>query len=149
MIKVKGYAAHNPSQELCPYAFERKEVGVHEVLIRILYCGICHADIHQARNEYGNTMYPLVPGHEIVGRIERVGPQVAKFRNGDLVGVGYFMDLLYGSVFVSVKCNKEKRANQLSLRFYARKLINPDLKNEPPTGFEPATYALRMRRSTS
>jgi uncharacterized zinc-type alcohol dehydrogenase-like protein len=92
MIKAKGYAAQSPTEELRPYSFERKNVGSHQVLIRILYCGICHADIHQARNEYGNTHYPLVPGHEIVGRIKQVGPQVTQFNSGELVGVGYFID---------------------------------------------------------
>ncbi|ADB39774.1 NAD(P)-dependent alcohol dehydrogenase [Spirosoma linguale] len=92
MIQARGYAALGSSQALRPYAFERKEVDARQVLIRILYCGICHADIHQARNEYGNTHYPLVPGHEIVGRIERVGPLVTQFNAGDLVGVGYFID---------------------------------------------------------
>ncbi|WP_426588275.1 NAD(P)-dependent alcohol dehydrogenase [Mucilaginibacter sp. R-33] len=92
MIKSKGYAAHNASSGLVPFEFERAEPGKEEVLIDILYCGICHADIHQAKNEYGGTMYPLVPGHEIIGRVKATGENVTKFRSGDLIGVGYFID---------------------------------------------------------
>lgn len=92
MIKSKGYAAHNAANELVPFEFERKEPKNDEVLIDILFCGICHADIHQSKNEYGGTIYPFVPGHEIVGRIKSIGNQVAKFKVNDLVGVGYFID---------------------------------------------------------
>ena len=92
MIKSKGYAAHNASSGLEPFGFERTDPGKNEVLIDILYCGICHADIHQAKNEYGGTIYPLVPGHEIVGRVKSIGESVTKFQAGDLVGVGYFIN---------------------------------------------------------
>jgi len=92
MIKSKGYAAHNAANELVPFEFERKEPKNDEVLIDILFCGICHADIHQSKNEYGGTMYPFVPGHEIVGRIKSIGNQITKFKVNDLVGVGYFID---------------------------------------------------------
>lgn len=91
MIKSKGYAAHNAVNGLTPFEFERKEPKNDEVLIDILFCGICHADIHQSKNEYGGTKYPLVPGHEIVGRIKSVGKDVTKFKIDDLVGVGYFI----------------------------------------------------------
>ena len=92
MIKAKGYAAHNAKALLVPFYFERKEPAINDLLIDILYCGICHADIHQSKNEYGGTRYPLVPGHEIVGRVRTTGDQVTKFKAGDLVGVGYFID---------------------------------------------------------
>jgi uncharacterized zinc-type alcohol dehydrogenase-like protein len=92
MIQAKGYAAHSETAELVPFPFERREVGTQDVLIEILYCGICHSDIHTARNEWGGTRYPVVPGHEIVGRIVRVGEQVTRFRPGDLAGVGCFVD---------------------------------------------------------
>lgn len=92
MIASKGYAAHAAGQDLVPYQFNRQPLASHEVLIRILYCGICHADIHQSRNEYGGTTYPLVPGHEIVGRVIDTGSAVNKFKPGDLVGVGYFIN---------------------------------------------------------
>jgi len=91
MIKAKGYAAHNAEEILVPFHFERKEPGAHDILIHILYCGVCHADVHQSKNEYGGTIYPLVPGHEIVGRVKATGNEVTRFRTGDLVGVGYFI----------------------------------------------------------
>ncbi|WP_343670807.1 NAD(P)-dependent alcohol dehydrogenase [Chitinophaga sp.] len=90
-MTAKGYAAHNTTDPLTPYSFERNEPGPHEVLIDILYCGICHADVHQSRNEYGHTQYPFVPGHEIVGRVRTTGQEVTKYKQGDLVGVGYFI----------------------------------------------------------
>src|SRR5688572_25497756 len=92
MIPTKGYAAPSATEDLKPFSFERREVGPHDVLIDILYCGVCHSDIHQARNEWGGSMYPLVPGHEIVGRISKVGAEVTKFKEGDLAGVGCFVD---------------------------------------------------------
>jgi uncharacterized zinc-type alcohol dehydrogenase-like protein len=92
MIPAKGYAAPNDTDDLIPYSFDRREVGAHDVLIDILYCGVCHSDIHQARNEWGGSRYPLVPGHEIVGRISQVGESVTKFKVGDLAGVGCFVD---------------------------------------------------------
>ncbi|QIH34554.1 NAD(P)-dependent alcohol dehydrogenase [Sphingobacterium sp. DR205] len=92
MIPTKGYAAHSPTTELAPFNFERSEPKDTDVLIEISYCGICHADIHQAKNEYGGTIYPLVPGHEIVGRIKSVGSNAKKFKVGEMVGVGYFID---------------------------------------------------------
>jgi uncharacterized zinc-type alcohol dehydrogenase-like protein len=92
MIKTTGYAAPDATTPLAPFSFERREVGSHDVLIEILYCGVCHSDIHQVRNEWGNSIYPMVPGHEIVGRIARVGPEVTRFKEGDLAGVGCFVD---------------------------------------------------------
>jgi uncharacterized zinc-type alcohol dehydrogenase-like protein len=92
MIKTNGYAAQNATTPLEPFSFERREPGLHDVLIEILYCGVCHSDIHQVRNEWGNSIYPMVPGHEIVGRIVRVGSEVTRFKEGDLAGVGCFVD---------------------------------------------------------
>lgn len=92
MIQTKGYAANDTEGKLVPMDFQRKEPAEDEVLIEINFCGICHADIHQSRNDYGNTIYPFVPGHEIVGRIVDTGHHVKKFKKGDLVGVGYFID---------------------------------------------------------
>ncbi len=92
MIKSKGYATHSAESLLKPFEFERREPGKHEVLIDILYCGVCHSDIHQARNEWGNSLYPMVPGHEIVGKIVKVGDKVSKFKPGDLAGVGCLVD---------------------------------------------------------
>jgi alcohol dehydrogenase (NADP+) len=91
-MKSFGYAALAAGVELTPYHFERREPGPGDVVLDILYCGICHSDIHQARGEWGNSTYPMVPGHEIVGRVSRVGPQVTRFRIGDTAGVGCFVD---------------------------------------------------------
>ncbi|SKB60498.1 uncharacterized zinc-type alcohol dehydrogenase-like protein [Sphingobacterium nematocida] len=88
MIKSKGYAAKDSNSKLEYWEFERRELGANDVLIDILYSGICHSDIHQVRDEWGGTQYPIVPGHEIVGRISSVGTAVTKFKKGDLAGVG-------------------------------------------------------------
>jgi uncharacterized zinc-type alcohol dehydrogenase-like protein len=92
MLPTRGYATAGPSAKLEPFDFERREPGPRDLLIEILYCGICHSDIHQARNEWDNSVYPMVPGHEIVGRVARVGSEVARFKAGDLAGVGCFVD---------------------------------------------------------
>lgn len=92
MIPAKGYAAHSAITPLTPFRFERREIGANDVLIDILYCGVCHSDIHQVRNEWGNSAFPMVPGHEIVGRISKVGAAVRNFKVGDLAGVGCLVD---------------------------------------------------------
>lgn len=91
-LHVHGYAAHSATSELVPFTFERRDPRSTDVAIDILYCGICHSDIHSARNEWGNAVYPFVPGHEIVGRVSAVGDGVTKFKMGDLVGVGCLVD---------------------------------------------------------
>jgi uncharacterized zinc-type alcohol dehydrogenase-like protein len=91
-MKTRGYATPGPTAPLGPFAFERREPGPADVVIDILYCGICHSDIHQARDEWGGSIYPMVPGHEIVGRVSRTGAAVTRFRPGDLAGVGCFVD---------------------------------------------------------
>lgn len=92
MIQTHGYAAQNAASALAPFTFERREPGPHDVQIEILYCGICHSDLHQARNDWSNSLYPMVPGHEIVGRVAKVGPQVTKLKVGDHAGVGCMVD---------------------------------------------------------
>src|SRR5450631_3661795 len=92
MKTTAAYAALTAKTSLVPYSIERREPGPHEVLIDILYCGVCHSDIHQARNEWGGSIFPMVPGHEIVGRISSVGNAVDQFKIGDLAGVGCFVD---------------------------------------------------------
>jgi uncharacterized zinc-type alcohol dehydrogenase-like protein len=92
MLQTRGYATHGPTEKLQPFEFERREVGTRDVLIEIDFCGVCHSDIHQARDEWGGSIYPMVPGHEIVGRITRVGAEVTKFKAGDYAGVGCFVD---------------------------------------------------------
>jgi uncharacterized zinc-type alcohol dehydrogenase-like protein len=87
-----GYAAHSATTPLKHFTFERREPGPKDVQIDILYCGVCHSDLHTARNEWTNTTYPVVPGHEIVGRVTKVGKDVRKFKVGDQVGVGCMVD---------------------------------------------------------
>lgn len=92
MSNAIGYAAHDPSTPLVPYSFTRRDVGPNDVKIDILYCGVCHSDLHTARNEWNNTLYPSVPGHEIVGRVTAVGEAVSRFKVGDIAGVGCLVD---------------------------------------------------------
>jgi alcohol dehydrogenase (NADP+) len=91
-LPTKGYAAAAAKVPLAPYDFERRELKEHDVLVDIQYCGICHSDIHQARDEWGGSIFPMVPGHEITGIVARVGSKVSKFAVGDRVGVGVFVD---------------------------------------------------------
>ncbi|HEX4869445.1 MAG TPA: NAD(P)-dependent alcohol dehydrogenase [Moraxellaceae bacterium] len=92
MIQSIGYAAQSPQSPLAPYRFERRDPQPHDVVIDILYCGVCHSDLHVARSEWGQSRYPCVPGHEIVGRVARVGAAVTRFRVGDLAAVGCMVD---------------------------------------------------------
>lgn len=91
-MKAQAYGTHSATSELIPMTIERREPEKKDILIDILYCGICHSDIHTARNEWKGTHYPLVPGHEIIGRVMQVGNEVTKHRVGDLVGVGCMVD---------------------------------------------------------
>jgi uncharacterized zinc-type alcohol dehydrogenase-like protein len=92
MIQALGYAAKHSFSRLKPLAFEREDAGVNEVEIKVLHCGVCHSDIHQAENDWGDTVYPCMPGHEIVGRVTRAGNGVTRHKVGDLVGVGCMID---------------------------------------------------------
>jgi uncharacterized zinc-type alcohol dehydrogenase-like protein len=92
MIKTRGYAASSATSPLAPFTFERREPGPHDVQIEILYTGICHSDLHQARGDWGNSKFPMVPGHEIIGRVVKVGEHVKKLKAGDLAGVGCMVD---------------------------------------------------------
>lgn len=92
MIKTKAYAAQNATSPLVPFELQRRTPGPEDVQIAILYCGVCHSDLHTARNEWRNTLYPSVPGHEIVGRVVAVGDRVGGFEAGDMVGVGCMVD---------------------------------------------------------
>jgi uncharacterized zinc-type alcohol dehydrogenase-like protein len=88
MTKTLGYAGHSATTPLGPFEFERREPGPHDVQIEILFCGVCHSDLHTVRNEWGGAVYPVVPGHEIVGRVTAVGNEVKSFEVGDLAAVG-------------------------------------------------------------
>lgn len=91
-LKTPAYAAQSATSPVAPFTIERREPGPHDVLIDILYCGVCHSDIHQARNEWDNSTFPMVPGHEIIGKVGKVGSKVKKWKVGDTVGVGCFVD---------------------------------------------------------
>ncbi len=91
-MNTKGYAALSAGSELVPFEFDRREVGAHDVELDIKYSGICHSDIHQAREEWGPAIFPMVPGHEIAGVVTSIGSSVTKFKVGDHIGVGVFVD---------------------------------------------------------
>ena len=88
MSTVKGYAAKSATSPLAPFSFQRREPGPHDIQIDILYCGVCHSDLHQVRNDWRGSTFPIVPGHEIIGKVTATGAQVKKLRAGDLAGVG-------------------------------------------------------------
>ncbi len=92
MTQAKGYAAQNSTEPLGPFTFQRRQLLAHDVQLEILYCGVCHSDLHTVRSEWGPTAYPCVPGHEIVGRVTNVGEHVKKFKAGDLAAVGCMVD---------------------------------------------------------
>lgn len=92
MTKVAGYAAQQATSPLAPFNFERRELRSGDVQIEILYCGVCHSDLHTARNEWKTTIYPFVPGHEILGKVLNVGKDVKDFKQGDVVAVGCMVD---------------------------------------------------------
>ncbi len=102
MAKAFGFAATDASAPLAPFSFDRREPREKDVEIDIQFCGVCHSDLHTARGEWGNTLYPSVPGHEIVGRVTRVGAGVTKYQVGDLCGVGCLVD----SCRHCVSCNE-------------------------------------------
>jgi alcohol dehydrogenase (NADP+) len=91
-MKTLSYAAQNAITPLAPFKFERRDPGAEDVQIQILYCGVCHSDLHTVRNEWQGTTYPCVPGHEIIGRVTKVGGDVKKFKENDIVGVGCLVD---------------------------------------------------------
>ncbi|NPE57266.1 NAD(P)-dependent alcohol dehydrogenase [Dickeya dadantii] len=91
-MKVLGYAAQSSAAPLAPFHFTRRTPRPDDVVVEILYCGVCHSDLHQARNDWGFSHYPLVPGHEIIGRVTAVGAGVTKFKPDDLVGIGCMVD---------------------------------------------------------
>jgi alcohol dehydrogenase (NADP+) len=92
MIKTQGYAAQSATTPLAPWSFERRDPGPEDVQIEILYCGVCHSDLHTVRSEWPGTIYPMVPGHEIVGRVVKVGGKVSKLKEGDFAAVGCLVD---------------------------------------------------------
>jgi len=92
MIETKGYAAQNAKAPVALWNFQRRDVKPHDVQLDILYCGVCHSDLHQIRDEWGGSIFPMVPGHEIIGRVSKIGNQVRKFKVGELAGIGCLVD---------------------------------------------------------
>lgn len=115
-MAIKAYAAENAKNSLAPFSISRRDPRANDVAIEILYCGVCHSDLHQARNEWHNTTYPCVPGHEIVGRVTKVGADVKKFKVGDLAGVG----CMVGSCRTCTSCKSgvEQYCEQLPVFTY-------------------------------
>ncbi len=103
MTATKAYAALNDKDPLVAFNFDRREVRPHDIQLEILFSGVCHSDLHQVRNEWGESMYPMVPGHEIVGKVTKIGSGVKKFKVGDLAAVGVIVD----SCRVCKNCKKE------------------------------------------
>jgi uncharacterized zinc-type alcohol dehydrogenase-like protein len=91
-MKINSYAVQNARAPLAPFKIQRRDPGAHDVQIAILYCGVCHSDVHTVRNEWHGTTYPCIPGHEIIGHVTKVGPEVRNFKEGDIVGVGCMVD---------------------------------------------------------
>jgi uncharacterized zinc-type alcohol dehydrogenase-like protein len=90
--QVRAYAAHSPTSTLSLFQLDRRSARTDDVVIDILFCGVCHSDLHNLRNDWGNALYPMVPGHEIVGRVVGVGSQVTRFKLGDPIAVGCLVD---------------------------------------------------------
>jgi len=92
VTNVSGYAAHSKQDRLAPWNFQRRDPRSDDVMIDILFCGVCHSDVHNVRDDWGNAVYPMVPGHEIIGRVASVGSTVTRFKVGESVGVGCMID---------------------------------------------------------
>ena len=136
MIPVNSYAAMSSNTPLEAYNFERRAVGPDDIQIDILFCGVCHSDLHQVKNEWGGSQYPMVPGHEIVGKVLSVGRNVTKFKVGDLAGVGVMVDSCKTCKtcaqdleqyceegFVGTYNNKERNSNKITMGGYSTKIV--------------------------
>jgi len=136
MIPVNSYAAMSSNTPLEAYNFERRAVGPDDVQIDILFCGVCHSDLHQVKNEWGGSKYPMVPGHEIVGKVLSIGSNVTKFKVGDLAGVGVMVDSCKTCKtcaqdleqyceegFVGTYNNKERNSDNITMGGYSTKIV--------------------------
>lgn len=139
MTESQAYAATSATAPLKPFTFERRAVGANDVQVEILYCGVCHSDIHQARNEWGGSIYPMVPGHEIVGRVTKIGRNVKKFKVGDLAGVGCLVDSCHKCTscndgleqycetgFVGTYNGREYKSNEPTYGGYSDKIVTKE-----------------------
>jgi uncharacterized zinc-type alcohol dehydrogenase-like protein len=118
MYPTKGYATHSATEPLKPFSFERRDPLPNDVQIDIQFCGVCHSDLHIARNEWNGTTYPCVPGHEIVGRVTKVGRKVKKFKEGDLGAVGCMVDS--DRVCENCRADLEQFCEQLILTYNSK-----------------------------
>jgi uncharacterized zinc-type alcohol dehydrogenase-like protein len=138
MIASHGWAAQSAVTPLAPFNFFRRELKEQDVLVEIQYCGVCHSDIHSVRNEWNNAVYPMVPGHEIVGRVAEAGAGVKRFKPGDLVGVGVIIDSCrscascragdeqYCEVGATLTYGVKDRYGDLTQGGYANNIIAPE-----------------------
>ena len=132
MIPVYGYAAQQAKAPLSQYPFERRDPRNHDVVVDIHYCGICHTDVHQVNDEWGGSIFPMVPGHEIVGIVTKVGANVSRYKLGDRVGVGCLVDscrkcnpcingleqVLYRRTYHDLQWNRKRWTNSNSRRLF-------------------------------
>ncbi len=130
-LPSKAYAAQSATSQLAPWHFERRAVGPHDVLIEIRYCGVCHTDIHFLKNDLGMSVYPLVPGHEIVGIVTHAGDHVKKFKQGDVVGVGCLVE----SCRVCTNCNEGEEQYCLNGAVYTYNGIEKETGNVTYGGY--------------
>ncbi len=131
MIDSVGYAAHSAEGKLGRFSFKRRDVGDMDVLIEISYCGICHSDIHEVKNEWGGSNYPLVPGHEIIGRVVEVGQNVKKFKVGELAGVG----CMVGSCGKCEECTRGEEQNCKEGPVWTYNSIDPSTGEQTRGGY--------------
>ena len=124
MLTVNAYAAPSATQPLVPMTLTRRDLGPHDVLIEIKFCGICHSDIHSARDEWGGAAYPLVPGHEIAGLVAQVGTQVTRHAVGDRVGVGCMVD----ACRECDNCREGEEQHCLDMRFWGSAMRMPHVQ---------------------
>jgi alcohol dehydrogenase (NADP+) len=154
MFPTKGYAAHSAKEPLKPFSFERRDPTPTDVQIDILFCGVCHSDLHMARNEWGGTNYPCVPGHEIIGRVVKVGREVKKFKEGDLAAVGCLVDSCndcpecekgyenYCSNATLTYNSKDKHTGEFTFGGYSKNMVvDQDFALRVPANLDPAAAA--------
>jgi len=131
MIETKAYAAQDEHTPLAPWTFERRDVGPHDVQFDILFCGVCHSDLHQIKNDWFPGIFPMVPGHEIVGRIVKVGDHVKKFKVGELAGTGCMVD----SCRVCENCKQDLEQYCLNGSSQAYNVLEQDHKTPTYGGY--------------
>jgi uncharacterized zinc-type alcohol dehydrogenase-like protein len=154
MYATKGYAAHSAKEQLKPFSFDRRDPDSNDVQLEILFCGVCHSDLHMARNEWDGTNYPCVPGHEIVGRVVKIGRNVRRFKEGDLAAVGCLVDSCrecpecqkgyeqYCSSNTLTYNSKDKRTGGFTYGGYSKSIVvDQDFVLRVPTNLDAAAVA--------